>query len=548
MSSVSCLLSEEHFRCSICLDVFTDPVSTPCGHNFCKSCITKHWDINYRCPLCNEGFKKRPFLRVNTLFSEMVAEFRHSAQQKANRKRSQQHVFNPVDVSCEFCTGTKLKALKSCLVCLASYCETHLEPHFTVSGLKRHQLIDPVENLEDRMCVKHGKPLELFCKTDQTFVCMHCSALDHKMHVFVPLKDEYEDKKVELVKTEVKIQDMIEKRRVKIEVIKRSVKCSTESAQMELSEGVEVFNSLNKFLERGLNELYKTIGEKVTTTQKQAEGLIKELEQEISDLKKRNTDVGQVTRSEDHLLVLRSFPLLKAVPPTKDWMKVNVHAPSYEKTVEGALIQLEETLNKETKKLLGEAELKRVQKYAVNVTLDPQTAHPELILTPDRKQVSHGDVRKNLPDNPERFSHYNFVLGEQSFTAGFPGRFYYEVQVQGKPKWNFGVVRKSINRKGEVKMKPREGYWTICLRGNEYKALDDPSVLLSLKSQPQKVGVFVSYSEGLVSFYDVDAAALIYSFTGCTFTEKLFPFFSPCRNDGGNNAAPLIIRPVNQNT
>ncbi|XP_033985509.1 E3 ubiquitin-protein ligase TRIM39-like [Trematomus bernacchii] len=548
MSSVSCLLSEEQFRCAICLDVFRDPVSTPCGHNFCNTCITAHWDTNnrYICPLCNEGFEKRPFLRVNTLFSEMVGEFRQSAQQKANRKRSQQQSFTPVNVPCDFCTGTKLKALKSCLVCLASYCETHLEPHLNVSGLKRHQLIDPVENLEDRMCPKHDKPLELFCKTDQTFVCLHCSALDHKMHEFVPLKDEYEDKKVELVKTEANIQEMIQKRRVKIEAIRHSVKCSTENAKMELSEGVQVFNSLNNLLERGLNELYKTIGEKMTTTQKQAEGLIKELEQEISDLKKRNTDVGQVTRSEDHLHVLRSFPLLKAVPPTKDWTKINVHVSSYEKTVEGALIQLEETLNKEMKKLLGEAELKRVQKYAVDVTLDPYTAHPELILSPDRKQVSLGNVKKNLPDNLQRFSHYNFVLGGQSFSSG---RFYYEVHVQGKPKWNIGVVRESINRKGEFNMRPQDGYWTICLRnGNEYKALDAPSVLLSLKSQPQKVGVFVDYEEGLVSFYDVDAAALIYSFTGYSFTENLYPILSPCNNDGGNNAAPLIIvRPtVNQ--
>ncbi|XP_033985533.1 E3 ubiquitin-protein ligase TRIM39-like isoform X2 [Trematomus bernacchii] len=546
MSSVSCMLSEEQFRCAICLDVFRDPVSTPCGHNFCKTCITAHWDNNYRCPLCNEGFKKRPFLRVNTLFSEMVGEFRQSAQQKANRKRSQQQSFKPVNVPCDFCTGTKLKALKSCLVCLASYCETHLEPHFNVSGLKRHQLIDPVENLEDRMCPKHDKPLELFCKTDQTFVCLHCSALDHKMHEFVPLKDEYEDKKVELVKTEAKIQEMIQKRRVKIEVIRHSVKCSTENAQMELSEGVQVFTSLNKFLDSGLKELSRTLGEKVTTTQKQAEGLIKELEQEISDLKKRNTDVGQVTRSEDHLHVLRSFPLLKAVPPTKNWTKVNIHVSSYEKTVEGALIQLEETLNKEMKKLLGEAELKRVQKYAVDVTLDPDTAHPELILSPDRKQVSLGNVKKNLPDNPERFSHYNFVLGRQSFSSG---RFYSEVHVQGKPKWNIGVARESIDRKGEFKMRPQDGYWTICLRnGNEYKALDAPSVLLSLKSRPQKVGVFVDYEEGLVSFYDVYTAALIYSFTGCCFNGKIHPILSPCNNDGGNNAAPLIIvrRTVNQ--
>ncbi|XP_032367097.1 E3 ubiquitin-protein ligase TRIM21-like [Etheostoma spectabile] len=196
-------------------------------------------------------------------------------------------------------------------------------------------------------------------------------------------------------------------------------------------------------------------------------------------------------------------------------------------------------------KNLVEAELKRVQQYAVDVTLDPDTAHPKLILSDDGKQVTHGEVRKNLPDNPERFSCYCNVLGKQSFSSG---RFYFEVQVKGKTIWDLGVVRESSNRKGKITLSPWNGYWTIWLRnGNEYKANDVLPVRLSLKSPPQKVGVFVDYDEGLVSFYDVDAAALIYSFPGCSFTEKLFPFFSPCNNAGGKNSAPLIISPVRVN-
>ncbi|XP_053193909.1 E3 ubiquitin-protein ligase TRIM21-like [Scomber japonicus] len=191
-----------------------------------------------------------------------------------------------------------------------------------------------------------------------------------------------------------------------------------------------------------------------------------------------------------------------------------------------------------------EAELKRVQQYAVDVTLDPDTAHPNLILSADGKQVHHGDVMKNLPDNPERFSKNPCVLGNQSLSSG---RFYFEVQVKEKTKWDLGVARESINRKQRISLSPQDGYWTIWLRnGNEYSANSGPAVRLSLKSPPQKVGVFVDYEEGLVSFYDVDAAALIYSFTGCSFTEKLYPYFSPCNNDGGTNSTPLIICPVNQ--
>uniref|UniRef100_A0A8C4EUE9 E3 ubiquitin-protein ligase TRIM21-like n=1 Tax=Dicentrarchus labrax TaxID=13489 RepID=A0A8C4EUE9_DICLA len=541
MSAASCLLTEDQFLCSICLDVFTDPVTIPCGHNFCKTCITEHWNINVQCqcPNCKEVFNTRPELQVNTFISEMAAQFRQSAQQKASSSSSEQQVSKPGEVPCDVCTGTKLKALKSCLVCLVSYCETHLEPHLTMSGLKRHQLIDPVENLEDRMCTKHDKLLELFCKTDQMCVCVLCTYSDHKTHDVVPLKEEYEGKKAELGKTEAEIQQMIQKRRLKIQEIKRSVELSKEGADREIAGGVQVFTALKESVERSQAELIYTIKEKQRKTEKQAEDFIKELEQEISELKKRSSEVDQLSQSEDHLHLLQSFLSLTAAPPTKDWTEVSVRPPSYEGTVVRAVNQLEETLSKQMKKLF---ELKRVQQYAVDVTLDPDTAHPDLILSDDGKEVYDSDIKKNLPDNPERFDSCTNVLAKQSFSSG---RFYYEAQVKGKTEWDLGVVRESINRKGQITLSPQNGYWTIWLRNEtEYKALAGPSVCLSLQSQPEKVGVFVDYEEGLVSFYDVDAAALIYSFTGCSFTEKLYPYFGPGLNDG-ENSAPLIISPVN---
>nr|XP_040042801.1 E3 ubiquitin-protein ligase TRIM39-like isoform X2 [Gasterosteus aculeatus aculeatus] len=533
MASANYGPSEDQFLCSICLDVFTDPVTTSCGHNFCINCINEHWNTSKKkwCPMCNKDFITRPDLRVNTFISEMVV---HSSEQQESK---------PGEVPCDVCTGTKVKALKSCLVCLASYCETHLEPHLTMSGLKRHQLMDPVENLEGRMCTKHDKPLELFCKSDQTCVCMLCSVLDHKNHDVVPLEEEYEEKKVELKKTEAEIQQMIQNRRVKIQEIKHSVNLSEEDAGREKAEGVQVFTDLMESVRRGLKELLKTIEEKQEATKKQAEGFIRELEEEISELMKRSAEVEQLSLSEDHLHLLQSSNIHQP-PPTRDWTEVRV-CPSYEGTVVRAVSQLEETLSKKMKKWCADAELKRVQMFAVDVTLDPETAHCELILSDDGKQVKHGDVEKNLPNNPKRFSSWHCVLTKQSFSSG---RFYFEVQVEGKTRWDLGVIRESVNRKGFISRSPQNGYWILWLRnGNEYNAVDDPPFVLSVKSGPQKVGVFVDYEEGVVSFYDVEAAALIYSFTGCSFTEKLFPWFNPGFNDDGRNSAPLIISPVGVN-
>ncbi|XP_062420247.1 zinc finger protein RFP-like isoform X2 [Pungitius pungitius] len=540
MASANYGPSEDQFLCPICLDVFTDPVTTPCGHNFCMNCINEHWktrDQN-RCPICKKDFTTRPVLRVNTI-TDLIVQFRQSTQQKASSSSSEQQESKPGEVPCDVCTGTKVKALKSCLVCLVSYCETHLEPHLTASRLKRHQLMDPVENLEGRMCTKHLNPLELFCKSDQTCVCMLCTVLDHKNHDVVPLEEEYEEKKVELKKTESEIQQMIQKRRVKIQEIKQSVDLSEEDAGREKAEGVQVFTDLMKSVRRGLKELLKTIEEKQETTKKQAEAFIRELDQEISELMKRSAEVEQLSRSEDHLHLLQSLNIHQP-PPTKDWTEVSV-CPSYEGIVVKAVSQLKETLSEKMKKVL-EAELKRVQMFAVDVTLDPETAHPYLILSDDGKQVKLGDVWKNLPNNPERFSHCSCVITKQSFSSG---RFYFEVQVEGKTEWFLGVIRESVNRKGNISLSPQNGYWIIRLiNGNEYTALDDPPVDLSVKSGLQKVGVFVDYEEGVVSFYDLEAAALIYSFTGCSFTEKLFPYFNPGPYNGGRNAAPLIISPV----
>ncbi|XP_046875789.1 E3 ubiquitin-protein ligase TRIM39-like isoform X2 [Hypomesus transpacificus] len=439
--------------------------------------------------------------------------------------------------------GTKLKALKSCLVCLTSYCETHLEPHQRVAALKKHKLMDPVENLEDRMCHKHERLLELFCRTDQTCVCLMCMTTDHKTHDTVTLEEVYEQRKVKLGQMMAEINQMMEERSEKVQEIKLSVETSKRDAEREISDSVQVFTALVRSIERSQAELIEVMEEKQKSAEKQAEGLIQDLEQEIAELKRRSTELEQLSHTEDHLHLLQSFPSLSTPPHTKDWSEISVHSGLSVGAVRRAVSQLQETLNKEMEKL-SDTELKRIQQYAADVTLDPDTAHPKLILSENGKQVRYGDVRKHLPDNPERFDCCLNVLGKQGFSSG---RFYYEVQVEGKTKWDLGVVRESINRKGLITLSPNAGYLTVCLRsGDEYQALAVPHVFLSLRQKPQKVGVFLDYEEGLVSFYDVEARSHIYSFTGCTFTEKLYPYFSPCGNYRGKNSAPLIITPITQ--
>nr|XP_055033418.1 E3 ubiquitin-protein ligase TRIM39-like [Misgurnus anguillicaudatus] len=526
-SSVS--LSEE-LQCCVCLDVFSDPVSTPCGHNFCRICLKQYWDNSqiYSCPYCKETFSKRPELKINTTLREIMLIFK----EKFSLRRS--------EVLCDICDERKLKALKSCLTCQTSYCETHLDLHEKMS-LKKHKLLDPVENIKDYICEKHERPLEIFCRDDQTCVCLFCAFGDHKNHNTVPLEEESEEKKTQLLKTQTDIQQMIQKRIKKIQDIKHLAELRKESRQKDKAASVELFSDMIRSIERCRTELLEMMEEEQKAAEKHDEDLIKDLKQEITELKMRDSELEKITHSEDNLHLIQVTSTLYRAPDMKNWSEISMKTHVSVETLRRALTQLQETLNEK----LTQTVLMKMQQYAVHVNLDPDTAHPHLILSEDRKQVKHGDIKHKLPDNPERFDMCACVLGKEGFTSG---RFYFEVQVKDKTNWDLGVARESINRKGKITLTPQNGFWTVWLRNeNEYSACDDPPVSLCVKVKPQKVGVFVDYEEGLVCFYDVESRSHIYSYTVQTFTEKLFPFLSPSFYYKGKNSAPLIISPVQYN-
>uniref|UniRef100_A0A3B4EAL7 E3 ubiquitin-protein ligase TRIM39-like n=1 Tax=Pygocentrus nattereri TaxID=42514 RepID=A0A3B4EAL7_PYGNA len=525
------LLSEDQFLCSICLDVFTDPVSTPCGHNFCMKCIRTCWGDSEQChcPFCKEKFTKRPELKVNTAFREVVDLFKKKT------------VLDKPEVLCDACIGVKQKALKSCLDCGLTFCKSHLEPHDHIPKLKKHRLINPLENLQDYICQRHERPLELFCRDDQNYVCQFCTEGDHKNHNTVLIEEESGEKKSQLEKTQTEMQHMMQYRMKKIKDLKDSAELRKRNTEKEIADSIEVFTALMRSIERSQAELVKTMEEKQKAAEKQADDFIKELKQEIIELKRRDTELEQLSHTEDHLHLLQAYPSLCRPPQTKNWTDICIQPYLRVEPMRNALSQLQTGVEN----MMSEAvstEVKRIQQFAVDVTLDADTAHPKLILSDDGKQVRDENRKQKLPDNPKRFNRCTCALGKEGFSSG---RFYYEVQVSGKTDWDIGVARESVNRKGKIALSPLKGFWTMRLRnGNEYKACADSPFLLSLREKLQKVGVFVDYEEGLVSFYDAESRSHIYSFTGQSFTDKLYPFFSPCKNDGGKNSAPLIISPV----
>uniref|UniRef100_A0A8C4Y7M4 B30.2/SPRY domain-containing protein n=1 Tax=Gopherus evgoodei TaxID=1825980 RepID=A0A8C4Y7M4_9SAUR len=152
----------------------------------------------------------------------------------------------------------------------------------------------------------------------------------------------------------------------------------------------------------------------------------------------------------------------------------------------------------------------------LDVTLDPDTANPELVLSEDRKRVRHGDKRQDLPNNPERFDPCACVLGAEGFAGG---RRYWEVEVGDKTRWTLGVCRESVSRKGKVTYTPGNGYWVVWLRDGGYKACSSPPTPLPVSTRPSRVGIFLDYEAGEVSFYNVTDRSHLFTFTD-TFSGK----------------------------
>ncbi|XP_054458026.1 nuclear factor 7, brain-like [Anoplopoma fimbria] len=534
MSSFSVIASfpEDHFQCPICLEVFSDPVTTPCGHNFCKTCLSKQWENSdiCSCPMCNKRFHVRPEISTNTVIEEI------SVRIKRRKIETPESVNAPWKVKCDVCTEMKLKALKSCLVCLTSYCEAHLEPHQRVPSLMRHKLVDPLENLEERICEKHEKILELFCRDDQACICLLCSETDHKYHETVPVEEEGAQQKEGVESKKAKIKLMIEDRMEKIKEFTDASEMSREKAIDEIADSETLFNTLIRHVQVSQNKLKANIDKKLRKSQEKDKAMIEELQEEIAQLQKKHSELEELSQSDDHLHLLQTLQALSTISDTKDWSKIRVYSDLCVQTLRRAMTHLVHTFQSELK-TLTDTELTRMKQYNESVTFDPATAGCFLVVSELGKRLKYNKTADpSSSDDSERF-HCPMVLGTKGFTSG---RHYWEVQVGLRNNWDVGVAREAVNRKGIVPVNRENGFFAIAKSGFDYKVHCKPYKVLHLCPRPRNIGVYVDYNEGRVSFYDADRKLHIHSFTGESFSEKMFPYFY--LHSAARKSEPLVIR------
>ncbi|XP_047445364.1 E3 ubiquitin/ISG15 ligase TRIM25-like [Mugil cephalus] len=319
MAQAGVLLDKDQFNCSICLDVLKDPVTIPCGHSYCSRCIQNYWDQDdylgvFVCPQCRQNFNPRPALNRNTMLADVVDRFRKTRLSEASAPPAQTSLAQADDVECDVCTGSKNKAVKSCLVCLASYCDAHVQPHYESAAFKKHKLVSASKRLQETICPQHDKLLEVYCRTDKCCICYLCLTDEHKGHDTVLVEAEIQQKQMQLGDMKHSSQMRAQQREKEAQELRQAIFSLTRSARAASEESDSVFSELIRSIELKRFEVRELIKAQEKMAVSDAEQLLERIQKEIAELKKSEAELDKVSNTEDPVSFLQSCQSLHAPP------------------------------------------------------------------------------------------------------------------------------------------------------------------------------------------------------------------------------------------
>ncbi|XP_062253461.1 tripartite motif-containing protein 16-like [Platichthys flesus] len=531
----------KRFCCTICLDLLKDPVTTGCGHSYCMCCIKTHWDNevrgSYSCPQCRQTFKPRPVLVKNTMLADSLEELQKAGLQAAPAD----HCYTgPGDVACDICTGRKLKALKSCLVCLASYCEKHLQRHLQSAPLKKHKLVEPSEKLQENICSRHDEVMKMFCRTDQQCICYLCSVEEHKDHDTVSAAEERTERQRELGLRRQTIQQRVQHTEKDVKLLQQKEEAVNVYADKAVVDSEKIFTELIRLLETRSSDVKQQIRSQQETEVSRLRELQERLKQEITALKRKDHELKQLSDTEDPYQFLLNYPSLSPLSESTHSSSIRILPLKNFEDVTAAVSQirgrLQDILSKtetEIFQIVSKVDVLLPQpgpetradflKYSQEITLDPNTANRYLLLSEGNRKVTHMSKKQSYSYHPDRFTCLPQVLSRESLT----GRCYWEVEVEvgGIAGVGVAVTYNNISRSGnsnECEFGCNDKSWSLSCYRTRY--IFHYNRIMTPVSGPRssRVGVYLDHSAGVLSFYSVSDTMTLLHRLQTTFTQPLY--------------------------
>ncbi|XP_033912498.3 E3 ubiquitin/ISG15 ligase TRIM25-like [Acipenser ruthenus] len=508
-------LFQEELTCPICLQVFSDPVVLPCGHNFCASCIGEVIEREaekgqHTCPECRSEHKGKAALQRNFKLCNIVEGFKASECTSAYQ------------VLCDMCLEDALPAVKTCLKCEISLCALHLKRHGEKKTFQSHSLVDPTADLSARKCSLHDKPLEYYCVEDRSCICVSCCIEgNHKNHDVKSFKTAHAELRVVL---ESQLKEITAKLNLSESLLQKGKEDETaakaENAEMK-QKAVELLDRLAELVANYKAHVIETIEAEQRPVVESLQQSIRRVTEQQNLLKHTQLQSDSVWAERDEFLFIQKLLAIDSK------LTEAIKEPLTEPTAKCLnKMQVCDSLEKKTTAI--QAEMARIQRdlqALINpsqpLTFDPNTVHPNLILSDDLKTARYTDVHQPYPNHAERFKgRFSQVRCSQGFSSG---EHRWEVEM-GKCEWGVGVCYKSINGTSNPALGYNEASWSLEWYSNMLKAYTmRSSTPLQCITQPVRVEVHLNYDAGTLSFYNAsDSRVHLHTFN-TTFTEPVYP-------------------------
>ncbi|CAN0113376.1 unnamed protein product [Lampetra fluviatilis] len=499
---------DSKLSCPICLGTFDCPSTLSCGHSFCLRCLDGAWEraSSFSCPQCRAAFPERPQLKRNVALANLVEQLRVGERMAGV-------------VFCDCCGDGETPAVKTCLRCEMSLCESHLKPHMINPKLKDHGLVAPILNLEERRCAEHKEHLQFYCEQDGSLVCMVCTfAGDHTGHKVITVT-KAQHAKQNGVGAETRA---VEEKRKKAEASVGRLKASRKDVQDSMVQTKARISGEFTRMRAMLDEDERAALDRVDVKGRELLSQIKEniahYEREISDLQAAATRLRALQEERDSLTFLQVHlketnrrDTQKGSPPS---------SPSEEdiasiRALQGAVVNLLAFM------------------YGRSPTVDPNSAYNNLQISSDLRTVTWTAVSQGRPDHPHRFDGCLQALCSESFSSG---QHYWEVDVGGAAgSCEVGVAYGTIARKGsgdECSLGLNDSSWVLYKYNNScYVRHGGVSTSVPVRDPPWRVGCHLHWEAGLLSFYSADSMELLHS-VHHSFSQPLYPALSVWGDDG----------------
>ncbi|XP_038673347.1 zinc-binding protein A33-like [Scyliorhinus canicula] len=396
-----------------------------------------------------------------------------------------------------------------------------------IRSLNIKQNVEP-NKVFNPFCDEHQEELKLFCETDKKLICVMCldrrDGRSHKSHNFMLINEAveiYKDKMrgnlQALNQKKTSIQNVLLKQQQSISEIQEQSNILQKHISSE-------FTKLRTVLEEKERALAKELGEQEEDILKKMESNLRDIQEHLNETEEKLSGVHSQLNQQD------AFSLLKE-DPDKGKSEAN-----YLTTVTEGRLPLGSFKGPIQYKVWRDI-MDVINPAPAALTMDPSTAHPLLVLSEDRTSVKFGEKSRSAPDATEPSERELSVLGSVGFTSG---RHYWEVIVGSKTSWEVGVVKDTFRKRGS-RAAQDGGCWILGMKnGNEYWASTANPTRVVLNAKPKKVGVYLDYEGGQLSFYNANNMSTLFTFID-SFSGKMYPYFSPGSNEDRKNTDPLII-------